>query len=76
MDAEIYQFLKLLCNICLLKGRHMTKEKIDSLIRYIREETEKNTKTPEDARKFLMRTGIYNKQGELKEQFGGKVGVR
>lgn len=43
----------------------------DRILRLIREDTARNTKSAATARRSLIATGIYTKKGELTPEFGG-----
>lgn len=47
----------------------MTKEEIEKEIQHLKEFTEKCKKNPEEARQFLLSTGIYTKSGKLKKAY-------
>lgn len=49
----------------------MTIDKLAALKELGRRQTDENTRTRQDARRFMIRTGVYTKKGELKKVYGG-----
>ncbi|WP_158915829.1 hypothetical protein [Caulobacter sp. S45] len=49
----------------------MSEDKLERLKQIGRNQTAANTQSREAARTFLLKTGIYKKNGELKKSYGG-----
>jgi hypothetical protein len=49
----------------------MNKQQLEKLAKIGRRQTSEITQTPNAAKAFMIRAGIYTKAGALKESYGG-----
>ena len=47
----------------------MTRAQHDAIIEILRRRTEENTRTPEQAREWILRDGIHHPSGRLRKEF-------
>jgi len=50
----------------------MTRKELDSFKEFVRRYTATHTKTKKAAKAALIREGLYDKNGQLKIEFGGE----
>lgn len=48
------------------------KERNALILKALKEQTKRDTASPETARKVLIKEGIYTKSGNLSQRFGGR----